>query len=59
MSDLLKQSTLCNPDHYLVGARVKGRVSVNSLAKHRHDVERFNMKKLNDVTLKNSIILKS
>jgi hypothetical protein len=36
-------------DHYLVVAKVKERLAVNKQRSHRFDMERFNLKKLNDV----------
>jgi hypothetical protein len=36
----------CDSDHYLVVAKVMERLAVN---KQRFDMERFNLKKLNDV----------
>jgi hypothetical protein len=39
----------CDSDHYLVVAKVMERIAVNKQRSQRCDVERFNLKKLNDV----------
>jgi uncharacterized protein YaaR (DUF327 family) len=39
----------CDSDHYLVVAKVRERLAVNKQRSHRFDMERFNLKKLNDV----------
>jgi hypothetical protein len=39
----------CDIDHYLVAAKVRERLGVNKQRSHRFDMERFNLKKLNDV----------
>jgi hypothetical protein len=39
----------CDSDHYLVVAKVKGRLTVNKQRSQRFNMERFNLKKLNDV----------
>jgi hypothetical protein len=39
----------CDTDHYLVVAKVRERLSVNKQRSQRFNVERFNLKKLNDV----------
>jgi hypothetical protein len=42
----------CDSDHYLVVAKVRERLAVNKQRSHKFDVERFNLKKLNDVESK-------
>jgi hypothetical protein len=39
----------CDSDHYLVVAKVRERIAVNKQRSQRFDMERFNLKKLNDV----------
>jgi hypothetical protein len=39
----------CDSDHYLVVAKVKERLAVNKQRSQRFDMERFKLKKLNDV----------
>jgi hypothetical protein len=39
----------CDSDHYLVVAKVRERLAVNKQTSHRSDMERFNLKKLNEV----------
>jgi hypothetical protein len=39
----------CVSDHYLVVAKVRERLAVNKQRSQRFDMERFNLKKLNDV----------
>jgi hypothetical protein len=39
----------CDSDHYLVVAKVMERLAVNKQRSHRFHVERFNLKKLNEV----------
>jgi hypothetical protein len=39
----------CDSDHYLVVAKVRERLAVNKRRSHRFHVERFNLKKLNEV----------
>jgi hypothetical protein len=39
----------CDSDHYLVVAKVRERLAVNKQRSQRFDMERFNLKKLNDV----------
>jgi hypothetical protein len=39
----------CDSDHYLVVAKVTERLAVIKQRSHRFDMERFNLKKLNDV----------
>jgi hypothetical protein len=42
----------CDSDHYLVVAKVRERLAVNKQRSQRTDMERFNLKKLNDVEVK-------
>jgi hypothetical protein len=39
----------CDTDHYLVVAKVRERLAVSKQATHRVHMERFNLKKLNEV----------
>jgi hypothetical protein len=39
----------CDSDYYLVVAKVRERLAVNKQRSLRFDMERFNLKKLNDV----------
>jgi hypothetical protein len=39
----------CDPDHYLVVAKVGERLAVSKQTTNRVHMERFNLKKLNDV----------
>jgi hypothetical protein len=39
----------CDTDHCLVVAKVRGRLTVNKQRSHRIDIERINLKKLNEV----------
>jgi hypothetical protein len=45
-------------DHYLVVAKITERIAVNKQGSHKFDMERFNLKKLNEV-VKISIVLRS
>jgi hypothetical protein len=42
----------CDSDHYLVLAKVRERLAVNKQRSQRFDMERFNLKKLNEVECK-------
>jgi hypothetical protein len=42
----------CDIDHYLVVAKLRERISVCKRARQNFDVERFDLKKLNDVEVK-------
>jgi hypothetical protein len=42
----------CDTDHYLVVAKLRERISVSKEARQKFDLERFNLKKLNDVEVK-------
>jgi hypothetical protein len=42
----------CDTDHYLVVAKLRERISVSKLARQKFDVERFDLKKLYDVEVK-------
>jgi hypothetical protein len=39
----------CDTDHYLVVAKIKERLAVNKQGSHKFHMERFNLKKLNEV----------
>jgi hypothetical protein len=39
----------CSPDHYLVIANVRERLSVSKQAAQKFDIERLNLKKLNEM----------
>jgi hypothetical protein len=43
------KSADCDSDHYLVVAKVRERLALNKQRSHRFYMERFNMKKLNEV----------
>jgi hypothetical protein len=47
----------CDNDHYLV--KVRERLTVNKQKSHRFHMERFNLKKLNEVQLPNELILRT
>jgi hypothetical protein len=42
-------SKTCDTDHYLMVAKVRERLAVNKQRSHRFHMERFNLKKLNEV----------
>jgi hypothetical protein len=42
----------CDTDHYLVVAKLRGRISVSKRARQYFDLERFDLKKLDDVEVK-------
>jgi hypothetical protein len=42
----------CDTDHYLAMAKVRDRLAVNKQRLHRFRMERFNLKKLNEVEAK-------
>jgi endonuclease/exonuclease/phosphatase family metal-dependent hydrolase len=42
----------CDTDHYLVVAKLRERISVSKRVRQNFDVERFDLKKLNDVEVK-------
>jgi hypothetical protein len=42
----------CNTDHYLVGAKLRERISVSKRARQKFDLERFDLKRLDDVEVK-------
>jgi hypothetical protein len=48
----------CDSDHYLVVAKVRVRLEVNIQRSQRFDMERFNLKKLNDVEGKEQFCVK-
>jgi hypothetical protein len=49
----------CDTDLSLVVAKVRERLAVSKQTKHRIRMERFNLKKLIEVEVKSSIVLKS
>jgi hypothetical protein len=49
----------CNTDHYLVVAKVRESLAVSKQTMQKVHMERFNLKKLNMVEVKSSIVLKS
>jgi hypothetical protein len=53
-----QQSSVLDPDHYLVVAKVRERLAVSKKATHRFHTERFNLKKFNTKRVKYSIVLK-
>ena len=48
----------CDTDHYLVVAKVRERLAVSKQAAQKLDGERFNLRKLKDLEVKNSIRLR-
>jgi hypothetical protein len=42
----------CDSDHYLVLAKVRERLAVNKQKSQRFDMERFNLKNLNEVSIR-------
>jgi hypothetical protein len=54
----LSRTTDCDTDHYLAVAKIRERLSVSKQT-HRFHVEWFDLKKLNEVEGKSSIVLKS
>jgi hypothetical protein len=46
------KATDCDTDHYQVVAKVREQLAVNKQRSHRFHMERFNLKKLNDVEVK-------
>jgi hypothetical protein len=49
----------CDTDHWLAVAELRERLAVSKRAAQKVDTERFNVKKLNEGMLKNSIRLQS
>jgi hypothetical protein len=49
----------CDSDHYLVAAKVRERLAVNKQISQRFNMERFNLKKLNDVEVKRNFVLRN
>jgi hypothetical protein len=47
----------CDIDNYLLAANVRERLSVNKRASRKFDVEKFNLRKLNDVETKEDVSL--
>jgi hypothetical protein len=41
----------CDTDHHLVVAEVREKLSVSKAATQNFDVEKFNLKKLNDIAI--------
>jgi hypothetical protein len=52
------RGTDCDMDHYLVTAKVRKRLSVTKRAAQNFDMERFNVKKLNDVKVEEEHLVK-
>ena len=48
----------CDTDHYLVIAKVRERLAVGKQAAQRFDRQRFNLRKLNKLEVRNSIRLR-
>jgi hypothetical protein len=46
----------CDTDHYPEVAKVRDRLAVNKLRSHRFHMERFNLKKLNEVEGKSNSV---
>jgi hypothetical protein len=44
----------CEMDHYLVVAKIRERIAVNKQSLHKVHMEKFNLKKLNEVEVKDS-----
>jgi hypothetical protein len=42
----------CDTDHYLVVAKLRERISVSKQARQNFDLERFHLKKLDDIEVK-------
>jgi hypothetical protein len=42
----------CDTDYYLVVAKLRERISVSKQARQKFDLERFDLKKLNDIEVK-------
>jgi hypothetical protein len=42
----------CDTEHYLVVVKVRERLAVNKQTSHRFHMERFNLKKVNEVKVK-------
>jgi hypothetical protein len=45
----LPRAAVCDTDHYLVVANVRERLAVSEQRMHRVHMERFNLKKLNEI----------
>jgi endonuclease/exonuclease/phosphatase family metal-dependent hydrolase len=49
----------CDSDHYLVVEKIRERLAVNKQRSHRFHMERFNLKTLNDVEVKEQFRVKA
>jgi hypothetical protein len=49
LEDRLFSAAHCDTDHYLVVAKIRERLAVSKQTTHRFHMERFNLKKLNEV----------
>jgi len=49
----------CDTDHYLVVANVREKLTASKQAGQKFDVERFNLRKLNELEVRSSIRLRS
>ena len=58
MTDRRWHKADCDTDHYLVIAEVREILSVRKQAAQKFDVERFNLKKLSELEVKNVIRMK-
>jgi len=48
----------CNTDHYLVVSKVRERLAVSKQAALKFDVERFNLRKLNELEVRKQYHIK-
>jgi hypothetical protein len=49
----------CNSDCYLLVAKIRERLAVNKQRSQRFDIERFSLKKLNEVGVESNFVLRS